>query len=702
MKFFDASRYASPLRKALDKKENAPRNLRFETLENRALLSVTPLDALEPAIASAEIAPAQTVETPVVDLSTLAASNATLESNADDQYEGENGNNSYENATPLGTLTQTTTLEAFAGSGREQDWYRVNFQYAGTADDYLRLETPEGVNVNNLYLALKTATGGNQAHTVEVVDGAKVISLEGLKAGEYTVQVYYSGSGTGSSAYTLTIEPPKPESDDRYENVSDGVDDNDSFANAYDLGMLGDLTLNAKAGPSRNADYFKFTTVGAGTADNQIALSAAANATLNFRLYSANDTQTPIAETMTSKGAAVLSLQNLAAGDYYVLVENNNDVDSFVKYELTFDAPKDAPAQPKNLKTNGDEAEYNYTTLSWDAVDYITGYELRYTNDVEATDADATWTSVGTVAADVTTFTTDELGLKYGTEYKFEIRALRVVEGAHDRTAWDVASDWTGIVFSTVDAPEPPKDLAAAPLDAETLTVALSWTDLANELGYVVDLLDADGVSLLESPVELDADTTTWTTPALALGTTYKFQVTAKNNAGDATADLTFATENVPNAPTGLKATVADAAETSATLTWDAATETGAEAVVAYVVTYTDGQTVLTQTVDVATAENPTTCQLLNLVKGATYDVTVVAVNAYGDSAAATVKFSTLETPSTVVTTLSDVVDKYDGEISLREAIAYAEADATLGTTITFDAEAYADELDADGKATIV
>ena len=77
MKFFDASRYASPLRKALDKKENAPRNLRFETLETRALLSVTPLDALEPAVASAEIAPAQ--ETPSVDLTALAVSNATTE-----------------------------------------------------------------------------------------------------------------------------------------------------------------------------------------------------------------------------------------------------------------------------------------------------------------------------------------------------------------------------------------------------------------------------------------------------------------------------------------------------------------------------------------------------------------------------------------------------------------------------------------------
>ncbi|MBQ6826593.1 MAG: right-handed parallel beta-helix repeat-containing protein, partial [Thermoguttaceae bacterium] len=44
------------------------------------------------------------------------------------------------------------------------------------------------------------------------------------------------------------------------------------------------------------------------------------------------------------------------------------------------------------------------------------------------------------------------------------------------------------------------------------------------------------------------------------------------------------------------------------------------------------------------------------------------------------------EAASTVVTTAADVVDAYDGWISLREAISYAEADAALGGVVTFDA----------------
>lgn len=46
---------------------------------------------------------------------------------------------------------------------------------------------------------------------------------------------------------------------------------------------------------------------------------------------------------------------------------------------------------------------------------------------------------------------------------------------------------------------------------------------------------------------------------------------------------------------------------------------------------------------------------------------------------------SAMETPSLVVTTLSDVMNSDDGLISLREAIGYSKADAALGKTITFN-----------------
>ena len=682
MKFFDASRYASPLRKALAKKENAPRNLRFETLENRALLSVTPLDELQAAVSSAEIAP-QTVETPVVDLSVLAVSNATAENVVETEP-----NDSFETAQDLGLLTQTTKIDAVAGAYRNADYYKVSFNLAGTEDNSIVLEnawvkTEHGTI--NLQLYLYDANGVQKGYSTGMA-ATETISLNGLPAGDYYILVgHYDGAAfnhAGEASYSLTITPPALESDGYA---------NQTLETARDLGVLGQTTAEGKTGLPNEYDYFKFSTATTGAEGDfvKMAYAQAVNANLAFALLDADGNE--IENNALNATTKTISLQDLPAGDYYLRVHNADaGANKAIDYAIEVQATVAAPAAPTNFKTDGSEATNNYATLSWDNVFGETGYELQ----VSVNDGD--WTTVETFAADATT--SGKLDLAFATKYQYRLRAVNATDADNV-----LASAWVELdAFTTVAAPEPPQELAAAPLVPETLTTVLTWDDLANELGYVVDLLDADGVSLLESPVELDADTTSWTTPPLAIGTTYKFQITALNNAGDATAELTFTTENVPNAPAGLKATVADAAETSATLTWNAATETGAEAVVAYVVTYTDGQTVLTQTVDVATAENPTTCQLLNLIKGATYDVTVVAVNAYGDSAAATVKFSTLETPSTVVTTLSDVVDKYDGEISLREAIAYAEADATLGTTITFDAEAYADELDADGKATIV
>ena len=49
-------------------------------------------------------------------------------------------------------------------------------------------------------------------------------------------------------------------------------------------------------------------------------------------------------------------------------------------------------------------------------------------------------------------------------------------------------------------------------------------------------------------------------------------------------------------------------------------------------------------------------------------------------------EYGVVETASLTVTTTLDVVDAYDGKISLREAIRYAASNATLGDAITFAA----------------
>ncbi|MBQ1277338.1 MAG: hypothetical protein IIY07_01700, partial [Thermoguttaceae bacterium] len=267
--------------------------------------------------------------------------------------------------------------------------------------------------------------------------------------------------------------------------------------------------------------------------------------------------------------------------------------------------------------------------------------------------------------------------------------------------------------FTVEDVPAQPTDLAATVLNPETLTVDLTWNDVAvNETGYVVETF-VDGAWVAATEETLAADATKWTTGQLELGTTYAYRVAAVNDYGQSDwATLEFTTENVPNAPTGLKATV-DAAF-NATLTWtDAATtETGYE--VAIIDEKGECQVVATLKADATewTTDAP-------LAHAATYAYAVRAVNEYGFSTWIAVEFATLEAASTVVTTAKDVVDAYDGKISLREAIQYAEAGATIafaddvetitlaGTqleitkAITIDGGENGVTVDADGKSRV-
>ncbi len=646
MKFFDASRYASPLRKALAKKENAPRNLRFETLENRALLSVTPLDELQAAVASAEIAPAQTVETPVVDLSALAVSNATAESGVLTETEP---NDTFDAAQDVGTLTETTTLTGEADASRKNDYFTFKIEFPKDTlgllrvDGSIRLQYAHS-STANLQLTLQNANGVPAATTTGT-NGDRVVSFTGLPAGDYYVLVKNSTPNTAAVPYTLTFEPTTFEVDD------DDYEENDSLENAKNLGMVGSLELDLKAATGSDDDYFKFTTTGSGTDENYVAVEyehVAGSQDVLLQLYDGNGTALADRISNAATGTETVSLAGLPAGDYYIRVHNHiTSATVSVPYKLTIEAPKVAPVAPTTFATNGDEATFNHTTLSWNNVDFETGYEIRYTTDVAATDENAVWSEIQTVGADVTTFDTGALA--YGTAYKFQLRAVNDFG----------QSAWIEVKFATVDAPEPPTGLKASVLAPETLTVELSWDDLDNELGYVVELLDADGAVVAQSDL-LEAGTTTWTTPELALGTTYQFQVTAKNNAGDATsAPFEFTTENVPTDPTKLEATVNASTAPTATLKWDAVeSDAIAETVTGYEVTLYQieaGGTVVAfapQTVADAAYTTGT------LALGGTYYFEVAAVNAYGKSAVATSETFTVGTVPATPTDLTATVDK--------------------------------------------
>ncbi|MBQ1278174.1 MAG: hypothetical protein IIY07_05975, partial [Thermoguttaceae bacterium] len=394
----------------------------------------------------------------------------------------------------------------------------------------------------------------------------------------------------------------------------------------------------------------------------------ASNVQLNVKIYNeARDVVFSNVNTWASDKIENFSLEGLAAGDYYVEIVANQNLDVFSKYTLTINAPKVEPSAPTNFKATENVSDVtskitkNETTLAWDAVENATYYEIRYTTDA----ANPTWSEIEKVDG-----LSQAVSLAYATSYKYQVRAVTVY---NDNLSGDPAVEgaWTDLEFATVDAPVAPTQLTVSKLDPETHTVKLTWKDVVDENEYQVYLLNADDEVVAES--DLAANQTSWTPNyQFDLGGSYCFEIRAKNNAGNGDfAALDFTVEDVPAQPTDLTATV-DAAF-NATLTWTdvATTETGYE--VAILDENNEWKVVATLA---AGATEWTTDAPLD--PAATHALAVRAVNEYGVSAWTTVELATIEAASTVVTTEDDVVDAYDGEISLREAIQYAEAGATI------------------------
>ncbi|MBR4833615.1 MAG: fibronectin type III domain-containing protein, partial [Thermoguttaceae bacterium] len=649
MKFFDASRYASPLRKALDKKENAPRNLRFETLENRALLSVTPLDNLEAVAASAEIAPAQTDETPVVDLTAFAVSNATTEN----VFETES-NDTLETANDLGTLTETTTVEAIAGAHLNKDYYKVEFIIDGTNKHSIVLDgawfKPTADTSINLQLKLYDADGNLKLYGSAGRADTKSISLEGIAAGTYYIGVEQANNGEYSdheyeTAYTLTITPPNVEPD-QYE-------DNDALATATDLGACGAKTINASTELHQEMDYFKFSTPADSTAEHYVKMSFArnvANANLAFSLFDAAGNELANdSEITTSK---TFSLEGLPAGDYYVRVYNVDEgAKSAVDYALEIAAPQVAPAAPADFAFSGDLLEdeptkfkTNEATLTWGNVFGEEGYKFRY-----STDGGETWTDAGTVDANVTTHT---FGLQYGKTYKYQVCATNRYGD----------SEWRTVEFETIAAPAAPVVVAGTLVPVDQ-TVTLTWTaDKYAFDGYRVEKLGEDGFWAPAHEGQLPAGAESWTTDKLELGASYKYRVVAKNNAGESfSAEIEFANPNVPTPTDNLLHVLNKSANPTVTLTWDAVvveTENEYEAVSGYVVTVyevveseVEGEEPTLVEVETQTVAEAT-CTTGELNFNGKYCVKVEVANAYGKSEGKTTEIFAVGSALTVAPSL--------------------------------------------------
>ena len=258
--------------------------------------------------------------------------------------------------------------------------------------------------------------------------------------------------------------------------------------------------------------------------------------------------------------------------------------------------PPAAPAPPTGLATSG--ITQTEITLSWTKSTGAIAYKVRK-------DSNDSWTPLGDVA------TYEFTGLTADTDYSLQVLASNA---GGDSAAASIRAK------TLANVPATPADLATSEITQTEIT--LSWTKSTGATAYKVRK-DTDSWTTL-------GDVATYQFTGLTADTTYSLQVLASNDAGDSAADSIAAKTlpNVPAAPTGL--TASDYTPTGITLSWTKST--GATA---YKVRKdsNDSWTILG---DVATY------QFTGLTANTQYTLEVLASNAGGDSAAASINESTL------------------------------------------------------------
>ena len=318
--------------------------------------------------------------------------------------------------------------------------------------------------------------------------------------------------------------------------------------------------------------------------------------------------------TSTSTTATVTGLTNGTEYDFRVKATNvAGDSDWSATATTT---PRTVPDAPTGLTATPGNVS---VSLSWTAPsnggaaisDYIVEYKAASASNW-ATFNDGTSTST---TATVT-------GLTNGTEYDFRVKATNV--------AGD--SDWSATASATPSVPPgAPTGLTATPGNAQA---SLSWTAPTSTGGAAISdytIQYRAGITGAWTTFSDGTSTTTSTTvTGLTNGTAYQFQIIAVNAAGnsDASATASATPRTVPDAPTGLTATLGDS---RVSLSWTAPTSTGGAAISDYIVEYKAASASNWATFTDGTSTS-TTATVTGLTNGTEYDFRVKATNVAGDS----------------------------------------------------------------------
>jgi Ca2+-binding RTX toxin-like protein len=242
------------------------------------------------------------------------------------------------------------------------DWFKFTMLGAADANDFVSIAFDQTLGDLELYVldaaGNRLLDAAGKERKSETIDNVEQVSLKGLAAGTYLIQVK-GYNGAKNPTYQLAVNAPDS-------NKADWAEDNNSRATAEDLQevqgtqILSGLSIHQ----SGDEDWFQFKTVGTGVAGHSIGIDFDRNAgDLQLALYKAGQT-TPILTSTSNSNREQISLAGLAAGTYSVRVYGATATTTNPSYSLIIDAPQAAKADWIDKKPQKNDS-------------LVTAYDLR-------------------------------------------------------------------------------------------------------------------------------------------------------------------------------------------------------------------------------------------------------------------------------------------------------------------------------------
>ncbi|WP_035367395.1 pre-peptidase C-terminal domain-containing protein, partial [Dolichospermum circinale] len=279
-----------------------------------------------------------------------------------DQFEP---NNTQSAAASLGSVSQSWS-NLTINSSTDEDWFKITLLATGTSSNYVKINFPGSsgdidlklYQADGTYITGSTGTGNEE-----------LISLAGLAAGNYFVQVYgYNGA---TNTYSLQTSLPTATI------TGDQFEPNNTQLTAKDFGLISGIreweNLSITSG---DQDWFKFRLGTTGSEGNFLKIAFTHSlGDVDVKLYNASNVE--VASSTGVGDEEEISLQGLAAGDYFVQVYGYNNATN-PNYSLTINAP------------GGDAYEVNNSNTTATNLGQITG--LRVIDNLSIhTSSDQDW-----------------------------------------------------------------------------------------------------------------------------------------------------------------------------------------------------------------------------------------------------------------------------------------------------------------------